>query len=84
MLEGYHNSIYPRPIILSVRSKYGMMTFRQFLEAKEKTVKLYGTGTGHTPGKIVSRGAVKPAKLSVRSTYTGMLVPGKIYSREGK
>lgn len=62
-----------------------MMTFRQFLEAKEKTVKLYGTGSrgGHTPGKLMSR-VVKPAKMSVMSTYTGMLVPGKIYSREGK
>jgi len=61
-----------------------MMTFRQFLESKEKTVKLYGVGSGHTPGKIVSRGAVKSANLSVRSTYTGMLVPGKIYSFGGK
>jgi hypothetical protein len=63
----------------------GMMTFRQFLESKEKTVKLYGTGSrgGHTPGKLMSR-AVKPANLSVKSTYTGMLVPGKIYSRDSK
>ena len=59
-----------------------MMTFRQFLEAKEKTVKLYGTGSsgGHTPGKLMSR-VVKPAKMSIGSTYKGMPVPGKIYSR---
>lgn len=58
-----------------------MQTFRQFLEAKEKTVKLYGTGSrgGHTPGRLMSR-VVNPAKLSVANTYKGMIVPGKIYS----
>lgn len=70
---------------MSILLNIGMMTFRQFLEAKEKTVKLYGTGSrgGHTPNKLMSR-VVKPAKMSVGAAFTGMLVPGKIYSRDSK
>lgn len=62
-----------------------MQTFRQFLESKEKTVKLYGTGSrgGHTPGRLMSR-VVNPANLSIGKTYQGMLIPGKIYSRKDK
>jgi len=60
-----------------------MRTFQQFLEAKEKTVKLYGLGSrgGHTPGKLLAR-VVKPAKMSMGAAYKGLTIPGKIYSRD--
>lgn len=48
-----------------------MKTFLQFLDEKEKTVKLYGIGTGHSPGKTFS--VVRPAKPS-KPTYTGLNV----------
>jgi hypothetical protein len=62
-----------------------MMTFLQFLESKEKIVNFYGIGSrgSNTPGKLMSR-VINPSNLSVGSTYRGMLVPGKIYSRDKK
>lgn len=59
-----------------------MMTFRQFLEAKEKLVD-YGTPkkAGSTPNRLLARGAIKPAKPTL---YSGLTIPGKIYSRDEK
>jgi hypothetical protein len=51
--------------------KYNMRTFTQFLNEKEKLVKLYGLGTGHSPGKAF--GAVGPAKPG-KPVYTGLNV----------
>jgi hypothetical protein len=48
-----------------------MMTFLQFLDEKEKRVKLYGIGTGHSPGKMFA--VVNPAKPA-KPTYTGLNV----------
>jgi hypothetical protein len=57
-----------------------MMTFRQFLEAKDKLVN-YGTPKkgGSTPNRLLARGAIRPAKPT---SYSGFPVPGKIYSRD--
>lgn len=56
------------------------MTFRQFLEAKDKLVN-YGTPKkgGSTPNRLLARGAIRPAKPT---SYSGFPVPGKIYSRD--
>ena len=48
-----------------------MKTFLQFLDEREKTVKLYGLGTGHSPGKTFS--VVNPAKPA-KPVYTGLNV----------
>lgn len=47
------------------------MTFLQFLDEQEKRVKLYGMGSGHSPGKMFS--VVNPAKPA-KPTYTGLAV----------
>ena len=47
------------------------MTFKQFLLEKEKTVKLYGMNTGHSPGKLFA--SINPAK-PFRPKYTGLNV----------
>jgi hypothetical protein len=48
-----------------------MMTFLQYLDEQEKRVKLYGLGTGHSPGKMFS--VVNPAKPA-KPTFTGLNV----------
>lgn len=55
-----------------------MITFREFLAEQEKRVKLYGIGTGASPGKMAS--VVKPAK-PYKPTYTGMPVQ-KVFSKK--
>jgi len=47
------------------------MNFRQFLLEKEKSIKLYGMNTGHSPGKLFS--SVSPA-TPFKPKYAGLNV----------
>ena len=48
------------------------MNFKQFLLEKEKSVKLYGMNTGHSPGKLFA--SANPIAKQYKPKYTGMNV----------
>jgi hypothetical protein len=56
-----------------------MITFLQFLDEKQKITKVYGIGTGHSPGMAFK--AIKPAnpaKIGYRSLNFGKRVSGVV------